>query len=119
MSAGPEAFEPWAWDRSAQVLAPVPRPLEASGLRGNPSWSLQQQELLAASLGESPLSPSSLELAQALMQPAQAPALQTLADDLRRTLVGETVTYVRNRNLNFTNHCVQHCSFCAFRRDAG
>jgi FO synthase subunit 2 len=119
VSAGPEAFEPWAWDRSAQVLAPVPRPLEASGLRGNPSWSLQQQELLAASLGESPLSPSSLELAQALMQPAQAPALQTLADDLRRTLVGETVTYVRNRNLNFTNHCVQHCSFCAFRRDAG
>ncbi|MFZ9148607.1 CofH family radical SAM protein [Vulcanococcus sp.] len=75
--------------------------------------------MLAASLGESPLSPSSLELAQALMQPAQAPALQTLADDLRRTLVGETVTYVRNRNLNFTNHCVQHCSFCAFRRDAG
>ena len=24
-----------------------------------------------------------------------------------------------NRNLNFTNHCVQHCSFCAFRRDVG
>jgi FO synthase subunit 2 len=29
------------------------------------------------------------------------------------------VTYVVNRNLNFTNHCLQHCSFCAFRRDAG
>ena len=29
------------------------------------------------------------------------------------------VSYVVNRNLNFTNHCVQHCSFCAFRRDAG
>jgi FO synthase subunit 2 len=33
--------------------------------------------------------------------------------------VGDTVTYVVNRNLNFTNICEQHCSFCAFRRDAG
>jgi FO synthase subunit 2 len=32
--------------------------------------------------------------------------------------VGETVTYVINRNINFTNICEQHCSFCAFRRDA-
>jgi FO synthase subunit 2 len=28
------------------------------------------------------------------------------------------VTYVVNRNINFTNICEQHCSFCAFRRDA-
>jgi FO synthase subunit 2 len=33
--------------------------------------------------------------------------------------VGDTVTYVINRNINFTNICEQHCSFCAFRRDAG
>ena len=32
--------------------------------------------------------------------------------------MGETVTYVVNRNINFTNICEQHCSFCAFRRDA-
>jgi FO synthase subunit 2 len=32
--------------------------------------------------------------------------------------VGDTVTYVINRNINFTNICEQHCSFCAFRRDA-
>lgn len=46
-------------------------------------------------------------------------AIQSVADDLRRQQVGDTVTYVVNRNLNFTNICEQHCSFCAFRRDDG
>jgi FO synthase subunit 2 len=41
------------------------------------------------------------------------------ADRLRQRQVGETVTYVINRNINFTNICEQHCSFCAFRRDEG
>jgi 5-amino-6-(D-ribitylamino)uracil---L-tyrosine 4-hydroxyphenyl transferase len=40
------------------------------------------------------------------------------ADNLRQQQVGDTVTYVINRNINFTNICEQHCSFCAFRRDA-
>ena len=44
--------------------------------------------------------------------------LQTTADNLRKEQVGDTVTYVINRNINFTNICEQHCSFCAFRRDA-
>lgn len=46
-------------------------------------------------------------------------AIQQTADQLRQRQVGETVTYVINRNINFTNICEQHCSFCAFRRDAG
>ncbi|AFY79177.1 radical SAM domain protein, CofH subfamily [Pleurocapsa sp. PCC 7327] len=41
------------------------------------------------------------------------------ADDLRQKQAGDTVTYVINRNINFTNICEQHCSFCAFRRDEG
>jgi 5-amino-6-(D-ribitylamino)uracil---L-tyrosine 4-hydroxyphenyl transferase len=45
--------------------------------------------------------------------------LRHAANRLRAALVGETVTYVVNRNLNISNHCVKHCSFCAFRRDAG
>ncbi|MBL1175081.1 7,8-didemethyl-8-hydroxy-5-deazariboflavin synthase subunit CofH [Pantanalinema sp. GBBB05] len=45
--------------------------------------------------------------------------IQQAADQLRRQLVGDTVTYVVNRNINFTNICEQHCSFCAFRRDEG
>jgi 7,8-didemethyl-8-hydroxy-5-deazariboflavin synthase CofH subunit len=38
------------------------------------------------------------------------------ADELRRRQVGEIVTYVVNRNINFTNVCVKHCGFCAFSR---
>lgn len=45
-------------------------------------------------------------------------AIRDTADRLRQEQVGETVTYVINRNINFTNICEQHCSFCAFRRDA-
>lgn len=46
-------------------------------------------------------------------------AIRQTADQLRQRQVGDTVTYVINRNINFTNICEQHCSFCAFRRDAG
>jgi 5-amino-6-(D-ribitylamino)uracil---L-tyrosine 4-hydroxyphenyl transferase len=45
--------------------------------------------------------------------------IRVTADRLRHIQVGDTVTYVINRNINFTNICEQHCSFCAFRRDAG
>ena len=45
-------------------------------------------------------------------------AIALSADRLRQKQVGDTVTYVINRNINFTNICEQHCSFCAFRRDA-
>ena len=51
--------------------------------------------------------------------PAEITAIQKTADQLRQQQVGDTVTYVINRNINFTNICEQHCSFCAFRRDDG
>ncbi|HEY3199061.1 MAG TPA: 5-amino-6-(D-ribitylamino)uracil--L-tyrosine 4-hydroxyphenyl transferase CofH, partial [Actinomycetes bacterium] len=41
-------------------------------------------------------------------------AVTAFADDLRRDAVGETVTYVVNRNINFTNVCYTGCRFCAF-----
>ncbi|HEY8837146.1 MAG TPA: 5-amino-6-(D-ribitylamino)uracil--L-tyrosine 4-hydroxyphenyl transferase CofH [Dehalococcoidia bacterium] len=44
-------------------------------------------------------------------------ALCIAADELRRAAVGDTVTYVVNRNINFTNVCIKHCGFCAFSRD--
>jgi len=46
-------------------------------------------------------------------------AIRQTADQLRQQQTGEVVTYVINRNINFTNICEQHCSFCAFRRDEG
>ena len=44
-------------------------------------------------------------------------ALVLVADELRRRSVGNTVTYVINRNINFTNVCIKRCGFCAFSRD--
>ena len=44
-------------------------------------------------------------------------ALTLTADELRRRTVGDVVTYVVNRNINFTNVCIKGCGFCAFSRD--
>ncbi|MBD2055354.1 7,8-didemethyl-8-hydroxy-5-deazariboflavin synthase subunit CofH [Oculatella sp. FACHB-28] len=46
-------------------------------------------------------------------------AIRETSDRLRHKQSGDIVTYVINRNINFTNICEQHCSFCAFRRDEG
>jgi len=43
-------------------------------------------------------------------------ALILAADELRRQKVGDLVTYVINRNINFTNICIKRCGFCAFSR---
>jgi FO synthase len=45
-------------------------------------------------------------------------ALCRLADGVRRDAVGDTVTYVVNRNVNFTNVCYTGCRFCAFAQRA-
>ncbi|MBP8538791.1 bifunctional FO biosynthesis protein CofGH, partial [Streptomyces sp. MK37H] len=48
---------------------------------------------------------------------AEGPALDALcriADDLRRATVGDDVTYIVTRNINFTNVCYTGCRFCAF-----
>jgi FO synthase subunit 2 len=44
-------------------------------------------------------------------------ALAVVADELRARQAGDVVTYVVNRNINFTNVCIKHCTFCAFSRD--
>jgi 7,8-didemethyl-8-hydroxy-5-deazariboflavin synthase CofH subunit len=46
-------------------------------------------------------------------------ALVAVADAQRRETIGDTVTYVVNRNINFTNVCFVGCSFCGFARGAG
>jgi len=40
-----------------------------------------------------------------------------VANELRKRRVGNIVTYVVNRNINFTNVCIKQCGFCAFSRD--
>ncbi len=78
---------------------------------------------LAASNPAALLDPANHTAALALIT-AEGPALEEmtrLADDLRRDVVGDEVTYVINRNINFSNVCYVGCRFCAFaqrERDA-
>jgi len=61
----------------------------------------------------------SVEEATALLEAqgsANVNAIVLAADDLRRRTVGDVVTYITNRNINFTNVCIKHCTFCAFSR---
>ncbi|HEV7472158.1 MAG TPA: bifunctional FO biosynthesis protein CofGH [Pseudonocardia sp.] len=69
------------------------------------------------------LDPANEAAAMAVLT-AEGPALEELArlaDALRRDVVGDDVTYVINRNINFSNVCYVGCRFCAFaqrERDA-
>jgi 7,8-didemethyl-8-hydroxy-5-deazariboflavin synthase CofH subunit len=73
--------------------------------------------LIAAASGEDLTFEQGLVLAT-----AGGPALEALvsvADHLRRENIGEAITYVVNRNINFTNICFVGCSFCGFGRGPG
>ncbi|MFE9257833.1 bifunctional FO biosynthesis protein CofGH [Streptomyces sp. NPDC006879] len=73
---------------------------------------------LRAALSRAADDPTRLTDPQALaLFHAEGPALDALcriADQLRRDVVGEDVTYVVTRNINFTNVCYTGCRFCAF-----
>jgi FO synthase len=95
------------WDtvrgHAARTGAPAPAPLLAE---------------VRAALRHAERDPAGLSDAGALaLLDAQGPALEALcrlADDVRRATVGDDVTYVVNRNINFTNVCYTGCRFCAF-----
>ncbi|HEY1323585.1 MAG TPA: bifunctional FO biosynthesis protein CofGH, partial [Streptosporangiaceae bacterium] len=73
---------------------------------------------VAAALRAAERDPAGISDAQALaLLDADGPeleALAALADALRRDTVGDDITYVVTRNINFTNVCYTGCRFCAF-----
>jgi FO synthase len=73
---------------------------------------------VAAALRSAERDPASLSdddaLALMTADGAALDAVTAFADTLRRDAVGDTVTYVVNRNINFTNVCYTGCRFCAF-----
>src|SRR5207253_10143570 len=73
--------------------------------------------LHAAACGEELTFEQGLVLASAEGSAQQA--LVAFADQLRRETVGDAITYVVNRNINFTNVCFVGCSFCGFGRGPG
>ncbi len=82
-----------------------------------PAAPVLDQDVKAA-LRQAEQDPASLSDDQALaLLGADGPALEALtklADDIRRDVMGDDITYVVNRNINFTNVCYTGCRFCAF-----
>ena len=73
-------------------------------------------EILNRALSENEISADDgLELFQA--QGIDFHLVGLVADELRKRRVGDVVSYVVNRNINFTNVCIKQCGFCAFSRD--
>ncbi|MDN4173723.1 bifunctional FO biosynthesis protein CofGH [Nocardioides sp. SOB77] len=88
---------------------------DAASSTGTPAvLHSEGREALAAAEAD----PGNLSDEHALtLMTAEGPLLEQvcrLADDLRREVVGDDVTYVVNRNINFTNVCYVGCRFCAF-----
>src|SRR5437899_4183539 len=81
-----------------------------------PSAATVREILHAAVSGAELTFEQALILAHA--EDAALEALIATADQLRRETVGDAVTYVVNRNINFTNVCFVGCSFCGFGRGA-
>ncbi|MDQ0466917.1 FO synthase [Caulobacter ginsengisoli] len=132
--------QPDRWlDRA--VRGPAMALSDSLSLARDEAWSpglpLAAPGLIAQPLGPQPLSPRRSSpaldrclarvLAGAEPDPADLTALfaargeaarevVAAADDLRRSVKGETVTYVVNRNINYTNICSFSCSFCAFSK---
>jgi FO synthase subunit 2 len=75
--------------------------------------------ILESALTDKDITPDDAVFLLKQTNPDAVTQIQATADKLRQKQVGNTVTYVINRNINFTNICEQHCSFCAFRRDDG
>ena len=95
-----EDFPALAWREVADGIAPAVRAALEKVLERQDGVALSREEclLLASSDG------------------ADLIALLVAANELRRALVGDIVTYVVNRNINFTNVCFVGCKFCAFSR---
>ncbi|GHG81233.1 FO synthase [Streptomyces griseocarneus] len=98
-----EVYGDWEALREAAAPGMVPERIDAD-----------VREALAQAADD----PTRLTDAQALaLLHADGPALDALcgiADDLRRATVGDDVTYIVTRNINFTNVCYTGCRFCAF-----
>jgi 7,8-didemethyl-8-hydroxy-5-deazariboflavin synthase CofH subunit len=114
----PATNNPWAWPTALPAAATHPEqnkpPLDAA-LQASPS---EVRECLQVAMAG-----AELNFDQGLLlATAEGPALGALvavADQLRRETVGEAITYVVNRNINFTNVCFVGCSFCGFGRGPG
>jgi FO synthase len=98
------------WDEVASRIDPAARRGSAAPQRLRPE--------VGEALRAAERDPAGISDAQALAlldaDGGELDALAGLADALRRDVAGDDITYVVNRNINFTNVCYTGCRFCAF-----
>ena len=76
---------------------------------------MQVAQILKSALGGNDISAADAEILFGT-QGDQAEAVFDCADKIRKECIGDAVTYVINRNINFTNVCYMGCTFCAFSK---
>jgi FO synthase len=108
------------WAEVGARIEPAARAAATTG-GATPGGSMAPERLRAdvlAALRRAESDPAGLSDGEALAlldaDGAELDALAALADGLRRDAVGDEVTYVVDRNINFTNVCYTGCRFCAF-----
>ncbi len=85
----------------------------AAAATERPDPSAVRETIALAAAGERP-SHAELTTLFAEDRPELVEAIRVAADGLRAELAGDTVTFVVNRNINFTNICTVGCAFCGF-----
>jgi FO synthase len=113
--SGGEEPPPLLLDETLPTAAPAPptSPAASSAAATAPAGAVAEV-LAGVALGQ--------ELGEAeivTLFSARGPEVRMVAeaaDDLRRRIIGDEVTFVRNRNINYTNVCTFKCRFCAFSK---
>jgi 7,8-didemethyl-8-hydroxy-5-deazariboflavin synthase CofH subunit len=116
----------YEWAPGMDVTAPMP-PGRSSAQWSDRSWLEAEYTLDLAALdsdiagilgrsicGQAPSRDEVERLFRARGEEVDAIAI--VADELRKRSVGDVVTYVINRNINYTNQCTFKCGFCAFSK---
>lgn len=95
--------------------AGVPGPVPGVHFGGKTVLSKRVDELIARALGGDRLGvPQIAEMFEA--EGSDVGRIVEAADSLRHDIVGDDVTFVVNRNINYTNICKYRCTFCAFSK---
>jgi len=102
--AGDPPFKPYVeLARTAKAVGPVSSRVKAALTRCGKGQTLSEDEIVRLLTADG----------------ADFQAVVGAADELRRDVCGETVSFVVNRNINYTNICTYSCGFCAFAKGRG
>ena len=97
------------WYSGSNLAPPILVPHPAPAVRGRIAEILEGHRA-GHEIGESEI------VALFTARGPEVGAIAEHADELRRLAVGDTVTWVHNRNINYTNVCTYKCRFCAFSK---